>query len=74
MFHQLSSIRLVEPSTLAPGSKANSFWTVGIQMARSEGAMSLMNGLTASMLREIIYSGIRMGTYEYFKDSCVSCI
>lgn len=38
-------------------------------MARSEGAMSLMNGLTASMLREIIYSGIRMGTYEYFKDS-----
>ena len=55
----------------APGSKANAFWTVGVQMARSEGMLSLMNGLTASMLRELTYSGIRMGTYEYFKDACV---
>ncbi|KAH9000353.1 mitochondrial carrier domain-containing protein [Lactarius akahatsu] len=30
-----------------------------------------MNGLTASMLRELTsrYSGIRVGTYEYFKSS-----
>ncbi|KAI0262961.1 mitochondrial carrier [Gloeopeniophorella convolvens] len=55
--------------TQAPGGKANAFWTVGLQMARTEGALSLMNGLTASMLRELTYSGIRMGTYEYFKDS-----
>ncbi|KAH9039005.1 mitochondrial carrier [Lactarius pseudohatsudake] len=55
--------------TQAPGAKANAFWSVGLQMARNEGAMSLMNGLTASMLRELTYSGIRMGTYEYFKSS-----
>jgi len=53
----------------APGAKANAFWSVGLQMARNEGVMSLMNGLTASMLRELTYSGIRMGTYEYFKSS-----
>lgn len=55
--------------TQAPGAKASAFWSVGLQMARSEGVMSLMNGLTASMLREVTYSGIRMGTYEYFKNS-----
>ncbi|KAI0050032.1 mitochondrial carrier [Auriscalpium vulgare] len=55
--------------TQAPGGQANAFWAVGVQMARTEGAMSLMNGLTASMLREVTYSGIRMGTYEYFKDA-----
>jgi len=38
-------------------------------MARNEGVLSLMNGLTASLLRELTYSGIRMGTYEYFKSS-----
>ncbi|EIM82640.1 mitochondrial carrier [Stereum hirsutum FP-91666 SS1] len=50
-------------------SSSNAFWTVGAQMAKSEGVLSLMNGLTASMMREIVYSGIRMGTYEYFKDA-----
>ncbi|KAI9428439.1 hypothetical protein H4582DRAFT_720060 [Lactarius indigo] len=55
--------------TQAPGAKASAFWSVGLQMARNEGAISLMNGLTASMLRELTYSGIRMGTYEYFKSS-----
>lgn len=51
--------------------KANAFWTVGIRMAQTEGAKSLMNGLSASMMREIVYSGIRLGTYELFKDACV---
>jgi hypothetical protein len=51
------------------GASVNSFWAVGAQMARSEGALSLMNGLTASMLREASYSGIRMGTYDLFKDA-----
>ncbi|THH08900.1 hypothetical protein EW146_g8845 [Bondarzewia mesenterica] len=55
--------------THAPGSGTHTFWAVGVQMARSEGVMSLMKGLTASMLREIVYSGIRMGTYDYFKTS-----
>lgn len=41
-------------------------------MARKEGVLSLTGGLSASMLRELVYSGIRMGTYEYFKDKFVS--
>ena len=40
-------------------------------MARTEGIRSLAGGVTASMLREVVYSGIRMGTYEYFKDKSV---
>ena len=41
-------------------------------MARTEGIRSLAGGVTASMLREVVYSGIRMGTYEYFKDKSVT--
>ena len=58
---------LTTPHT-APGARANSFWAVGLEMARTEGVRSLAGGVSASVLREIVYSGIRMGTYEYFKD------
>lgn len=37
-------------------------------MARTEGVLSLMKGFSASMLRELAYSGMRLGSYEYFKD------
>lgn len=55
--------------TQTPGSLSNNFWTIGLEMARSEGILSLMKGFSASMLREIVYSGLRLGSYEYFKDS-----
>ncbi|KAH9016531.1 hypothetical protein EDB85DRAFT_2279892 [Lactarius pseudohatsudake] len=64
-----SSLLRQQLRTQAPGAKANAFWSVGLQMARNEGAMSLMNSLTASMLRELTYSGIHVGTYKYFKSS-----
>ncbi|KAI8990742.1 mitochondrial carrier [Trametes punicea] len=51
-----------------PGAQGNAFWSVGVEMARKEGLLSLMGGLSASMVRELVYSGIRLGTYEYFKD------
>ncbi|EIW62568.1 mitochondrial carrier [Trametes versicolor FP-101664 SS1] len=51
-----------------PGASGSSFWSVGVEMARKEGVLSLTGGLSASMLRELVYSGIRMGTYEFFKD------
>ena len=54
-----------------PGAVQNAFWSVGVQMARTEGVLSLMNGFSASMLRELVYSGFRLGTYEFFKDQCV---
>ncbi|EPQ54225.1 mitochondrial carrier [Gloeophyllum trabeum ATCC 11539] len=55
--------------TATPGIRGNAFWTVGYQMARTEGVLSLGSGMTASMMREVVYSGLRLGTYEYFKDS-----
>lgn len=51
---------------------ANTFWVVGADMVRTEGPSSLWHGLNASLMREFIYSGLRLGTYEYFKDRCVS--
>ncbi|OBZ67198.1 Mitochondrial substrate carrier family protein ucpB [Grifola frondosa] len=54
--------------TQTPGARANAFWSVGIEMARTEGILSLMNGFSASMWREVVYSGLRLGSYEYFKD------
>ena len=64
--------RLAEAAIVAPGAGGNSFWSVGVQMARTEGIRSLAGGISASMLREVVYSGIRMGTYELFKDKCAS--
>lgn len=40
-------------------------------MVRNEGLVSLAHGFTASMMRELVYSGFRLGTYELFKDTCV---
>lgn len=40
-------------------------------MIRTEGPLSLMKGFTASMIREIVYSGLRLGAYEFFKDKSV---
>ena len=56
------------PPHTAPGARANSFWAVGLEMARTEGVRSLAGGVSASMLSEIVCLGICMGTYEYFKD------
>ena len=56
---------------IAPGAQGSAFWSVGVEMARKEGIMSLMGGLSASMVRELVYSGIRLGTYDFFKDKSV---
>ncbi|KAI0689966.1 mitochondrial carrier [Cytidiella melzeri] len=50
------------------GTSNHAFWAVGAQMIRNEGVRSLLNGFTASMLRETVYSGLRLGGYELFKD------
>lgn len=54
--------------TQIPGAKHNAFWAIGAEMVRTEGPLSLMKGFTASMIREIVYSGLRLGAYELFKD------
>ena len=51
------------------GTGANAFWTIGTEMVHSEGVLSLTHGFTASMMREFVYSGTRLGAYEFFKDT-----
>lgn len=48
--------------------KRRSFLAVGSSMIRTEGFRSMANGVTASCLREMTYSTIRMGAYERFKE------
>ncbi|CAE6427480.1 unnamed protein product [Rhizoctonia solani] len=49
-------------------STSRSFFNLAKGMIGSEGALSLMNGVSASVLREGIYATIRLGTYEAHKD------
>jgi hypothetical protein len=67
---QLSQSILILFSTV-PGERSNAFWAIGTQMVRNEGVSSLGHGFTASMMREFVYSGFRLGTYELFKDTYV---
>ncbi|THH29191.1 hypothetical protein EUX98_g4993 [Antrodiella citrinella] len=54
--------------TQKPGAAHNAFWMIGRGMVRTEGVLSLTGGFGASMIREFVYSGMRIGTYEFFKD------
>lgn len=40
---------------------------VGIDVARSEGVKALYSGVSATLLRQVLYSSTRMGLYEYLK-------
>jgi len=44
------------------------FLSVGSMMLKEEGIRSFANGITATCLREMTYSTIRMGTYESFRE------
>lgn len=53
---------------LETNRQRRSFLSVGAGMVRNEGALSLMNGATASCMREATYGTIRIGGYENFKE------
>lgn len=40
---------------------------VGLSVARSEGVQALYSGVSATLLRQALYSSTRMGLYEYLK-------
>ncbi|KAG0606906.1 hypothetical protein M758_9G177800 [Ceratodon purpureus] len=40
---------------------------VGLNVARSEGVQALYSGVSATLLRQALYSSTRMGLYEYLK-------
>ena len=62
---------------LAHGQKAKSstFWgTTLIRMIREEGVLSIYKGLSASMMREMSYSGIRFGAYDGCKGLVLAVV
>ncbi|KAG0562895.1 hypothetical protein KC19_9G180600 [Ceratodon purpureus] len=50
------------PAVARPGP-----FGVGIDVARSEGVGALYSGVSATLLRQVLYSSTRMGLYEYLK-------
>ncbi|XP_028777763.1 mitochondrial uncoupling protein 4 [Neltuma alba] len=51
----------------ARGSRAGPI-SVGVQILRSEGVSALFSGLSATMLRQTLYSTTRMGLYDVLKQ------
>jgi solute carrier family 25 oxoglutarate transporter 11 len=41
---------------------------VGLSVARSEGVQALYSGVSATVLRQFLYSSTRLGLYEYLKN------
>lgn len=62
---QLSSLSLTTGQTTTRST--NAFRTL-VEMVKHEGLGSVYKGLSGSMLRESIYSGIRMGGYDLVKS------
>ncbi|GAA5913436.1 hypothetical protein JCM5296_003632 [Sporobolomyces johnsonii] len=53
-------------------TKSTNWFRTLVNMVRAEGVGSVYKGLSASMLREASYSGIRMGGYDLVKASFIS--
>jgi Mitochondrial carrier protein len=56
--------------TAGAGGTTN-FARVLVDMIRTEGVLSIYKGLSASILRETTYSGLRIGLYDITKASIV---
>eukprot|EP00127_Corallochytrium_limacisporum_P000653 Clim_evm52s22 gene=Clim_evmTU52s22 len=58
-----------EGTRLTAASRTYNGWISGMYtIARNEGISGLYKGLAAANLREATYSGLRMGSYELFKE------
>ncbi|KAI5481381.1 hypothetical protein MNV49_005003 [Pseudohyphozyma bogoriensis] len=64
---QMEKTQKVEGKTVA---RSTNWVTTLRQMVVAEGPRSLWKGLSASVLREGSYSGIRMGGYDFAKGGC----
>lgn len=59
-------VKAAPSSSTAPAASTN-WLSVLVRMVRTEGVLAPYKGLSASMLREASYSGIRMGSYDAIK-------
>lgn len=66
-FHSHSSILPPPPATTTTSSVAGPI-SVGVRIVRSEGAAALFSGVSATVLRQTLYSTTRMGLYDVLKQ------
>lgn len=66
----IGSISLLPSSTPAPSSSTRSSATpfaVGAHIVKTEGPAALFSGVSATVLRQMLYSATRMGIYDFLK-------
>ncbi|CAH2073413.1 unnamed protein product [Thlaspi arvense] len=66
----IGSISLLPSSTHAPSSSTRSGTTplaVGAHIVKTEGPAALFSGVSATVLRQMLYSATRMGIYDFLK-------
>lgn len=66
----IGSISLLPSSTPAPSSSTRSSMTpfaVGAHIVKTEGPAALFSGVSATVLRQMLYSATRMGIYDFLK-------
>ncbi|XP_061372070.1 mitochondrial uncoupling protein 5-like [Gastrolobium bilobum] len=62
-FHSNSSIVVPRTSSVVPGPIS-----VGVRIVQSEGVSALFSGVSATVLRQTLYSTTRMGLYDVLKQ------
>ncbi|KAF2610292.1 hypothetical protein F2Q70_00007243 [Brassica cretica] len=66
----IGSISLLPSSTPAPSTSTRSSMTpfaVGTHIVKTEGPAALFSGVSATVLRQMLYSATRMGIYDFLK-------
>lgn len=66
----IGSISLLPSSIHAPSSSTRSVMTpfaVGAHIVKTEGPAALFSGVSATILRQMLYSATRMGIYDFLK-------
>lgn len=66
---QLESVGHVKSLDSNVSSRSSRFTHVLVNMVRNEGILSMYKGLSASIIREATYSGLRMGLYDITKST-----
>lgn len=64
----LIKVRMQLQGELNVGAPKGGPLAVGFRVIQTEGSMALFSGVSATMMRQLLYSTTRMGLYEIFKE------
>lgn len=65
----LIKVRMQLQGELNVGAPKGGPLAVGIRVIQTEGSMALFSGVSATMMRQLLYSTTRMGLYDIFKEN-----